>query len=503
MHATCRLADGRIIDSTIRREPLRLRVGDINAILPDISASLIGMREGEEKTIRIPADRALNLYPGEISALFEGQDVFLTIRILQILTRNRSRALELLDAGASLQRKGEIDEAIRLYRDAIEWDPLSFQAFNNLGTALRQKGNFFEAIESYKAALRIKPDFAAAMHNLGTALRDAGEIEESIRWFRRAIRVQPDFVEAHGNLSFALLLAGNFEEGWEEYEWIWRLKQPSARLPQPRWNGEDIRGKSILLYAEQGFGDVIQFARYAPLVADRGANVIIGCQRELKRLLSSLDGIKAVIAFGERVPEFEYHCPLPSLPRIFRTTVESIPRRVPYLSVSDQLREAWRERVGRASSTYKVGLAWAGSPGHLNDLNRSCRPDLFLSISRISGLQLFSLQKDVPSRWERSRDTFPLIDLMAEVGDFSDTAALIMNLDLVISVDTAVAHLAGALGKPVWTLIPYAPDWRWMLNREDSPWYPTMRLFRQPAPGDWQSVIRCVSKELEKIVSKT
>jgi hypothetical protein len=313
--------------------------------------------------------------------------------------------------------------------------------------------------------------------------------------------VNPDFADAHWNLSFALLLAGNYEEGWQEYEWIWRLKKPMHTLPQPVWDGADIKGKRILLYAEQGFGDVIQFVRYAPMVAEKGAEVIVGCQKELKSLLKSLPGVSAVVAFGEALPHYDFQCPLPSLPRIFHTTLENMPSSVPYLHADFGSIAKWRDRLQNDTYSLNIGLTWAGSPGHLNDRNRSCPIDLFVPITRIDGVRLFSLQKDIPKQWTGSSlSEMDIIDYTGDMEDFSDTAGIIMNLDLVITVDTVVAHLAGALGKPVWTLLPYSPDWRWMLNREDSPWYPTMRLFRQPSPGDWISVISKVHYELHNVI---
>jgi hypothetical protein len=205
------------------------------------------------------------------------------------------------------------------------------------------------------------------------------------------------------------------------------------------------------------------------------------------------------VAFGELLPQFDLQCPLPSLPRIFHTTIDSIPSQVPYMNADLQSVSKWRHRLHIDNSSLNIGLVWAGSPGHLNDRKRSCPIDLFLPIARIDGLRLFSLQKEIPDRWASGSVTeMNLVDYMEEIEDFSDTAGIIMNLDLIISVDTAVAHLAGALGKPVWTLLPFAPDWRWMLNREDSPWYPTMRLFRQPSSNDWESVISKVRNELEK-----
>jgi tetratricopeptide (TPR) repeat protein len=570
VHITCRLGDGRVIDSTHGREPLYLKIGDGQIIIPELEQALIGMKPGESKTLRIPAEKTKSLYDNQILTITDSQDLFFDVKLLNILSPRQSASLEKVQAGLAYQNqgnineaiaslrdavklspelpapfyvlgsvlqqqgrideaidcykkilsispdhaethnilgsayqgKGKFDDAVACYQNAIRYDGNSFMAYNNLGAALRLQGNLDDAVASYQEALRIKPDFTAAMNNLGTALRDKGDLDEAISWYRKAIQLNPDFADAHWNLSFALLLAGDYEEGWREYEWVWKLKKPIHRLPHPVWDGADIQGKRILLYAEQGFGDVFQFVRYALMVRDRGCEVILGCQKELKSLLKSIPGVSSVVAFGEALQQFDVQCPLPSLPRIFNTTLDSIPCQIPYLHADIRTVEKWRDKLSLDNSTLNIGLAWAGSPGHLNDRNRSCPLRLFEPIARIDGLRLFSLQKEIHEMWTGDAlAKLKLIDYSRDIEDFSDTAGIIMNLDLIISVDTAVAHLAGALGKTVWTLLPFAPDWRWMLNREDSPWYPTMRLFRQPSPGDWASVISKVHDELEKIIA--
>jgi tetratricopeptide (TPR) repeat protein len=567
VHITCKLNDGRVIDSTRGREPLQVKIGDGQIIIPELEQALVGMKPGESKMLRIPAEKTRKLYNEEILSMTNQQDLIVDVYLINILSPQQTVAHEKINAGiafqnqgsineaiacfrdaiklspelpaayyilgsllqrqgqidealdlykkllvmspyhadthnilgSAFQEKGELDDAVACYRNAIQCDKNSYMAYNNLGSALRLQGNIDEAVVSYQKALQIKPDFTGAMNNLGNALRDKGDLGESMSWYRNAIQLTPEFADAHWNLSFALLLAGQFEEGWKEYEWIWKLKKPQHKLPQPVWDGADSKGKRILLYAEQGFGDVIQFVRYVPMLADRGAEVILGCQKELKFLLQSIPGVSSVVAFGEPMPRFDLQCPLPSLPRFFSTTLDNIPSLVPYLHADIQSISKWRNRLQIDNSSLNIGLVWAGSPGHLNDRNRSCMPDLFLPIARMNGLRLFSLQKEIPERWASDSLTeLTLIDYTEDIEDFSDTAGIIMNLDLIISVDTAVAHLAGALGKLVWTLLPFAPDWRWMLNRDDSPWYPTMRLFRQPSPGDWASVISKVYDELEK-----
>jgi hypothetical protein len=252
-----------------------------------------------------------------------------------------------------------------------------------------------------------------------------------------------------------------------------------------------------LLYAEQGLGDTIQFIRYAPLVAQRGADVIVYCQNELTSLIKDMDGIRQVISYGDPLPVFHIHSPLLRLPLIFGTTLENIPTKTPYISVNQALIHKWKEKVKNDTSQLKIGLVWAGIPGHKNDRNRSCSLDIFSPLANIHDTTFYSLQKgDAAEQAKSPPEGLKLVDYTEEIHDFSDTAALIENLDLVISVDTAVAHLSGALNKPVWTLLPFAPDWRWLLNRNDSPWYSTMRLFRQPSHGDWVSVISSVVREL-------
>jgi tetratricopeptide (TPR) repeat protein len=399
--------------------------------------------------------------------------------------------------GSAFQEKGQLDDAVDSYRRAIQFNPDSFLAHNNLGTALRLQGNLDEAVRYYQKALELNPAFSEALNNLGNTLRDKGMLDEAISCYRKAIQMRHDFADAHWNLAFALLLSGGFKEGWHEYEWRWKLKEPEQTLPQPLWTGYDIAGKTILLYAEQGMGDTVQFIRYVQMVSARGAKVIVGCQKELKSLLKNVSGVYQVVAYGESLPHFDVRCPLLSLPGLFNTSLDNIPSTVPYIRVEDRITEQWKGRLHKDFSKLNVGLVWAGSPGHLNDRNRSCPLDLFVLIAGIDDISFFNLQKEMPAQWGNSSVTeMKLIDYTGEIEDFSDTAGIIMNLDLVISVDTAVAHLAGALGKRVWTLLPFAPDWRWMLNRDDSPWYPTMKLFRQPSPGDWRTVIDHVREQL-------
>jgi Flp pilus assembly protein TadD len=400
--------------------------------------------------------------------------------------------------GNALNDHKLLDEAIAAYQRAIQLRPDYAEACGNLGLALTVAGRFQEAIAACRRAVRIKDNDADAHWHLGDALRGAGLGAEAIAEYRRAIALQPDFAEAHLNLSLTLLLRGDFQQGWPEFEWRQKTRTHSMSLnfSQPRWNGQGLEGKTILLHAEQGFGDTIQFVRYAPLVAGRGGRVILLCPHDLVRLLDGFAGLQQVIAGGAALPRFDVHCPLLSLPQAMGTDcLAAIPADVPYLRPPSDDQAAWKARFPADDAKLKIGLAWAGQPGHLNDRNRSLPLARFDGLSSVEGVQFYSLQKGDAAR-QTASSKLPLVDWTSELRDFADTAALIANLDLIISVDTAVAHLAGAMGKPTWVLLPLAPDWRWMMDRDDSPWYPTMRLFRQRRMGDWADVIASMAAQL-------
>jgi tetratricopeptide (TPR) repeat protein len=424
---------------------------------------------------------------------------------------NPSLALAYCNLGSALEEKGRLDHAMAYFQKAIELNPSLALAYCNLGAAFHQKGQFDEAVAYSQKAIELNPSFASAYCNLAIALQEKGQIYEAITHFQKAIVLNPNLEDAHYNMSLALLLSGNFKQGWKEYEWRWRRKdfcscnsfhQPD-NFSQPCLNGTDFSGLSILIYAEQGFGDTIQFIRYAPLLAQRGAKVIFACQKELASLLQNSEGVDHMQVMGEPLPEFDMHCPLLSLPLVFDTTLENIPSKVPYVHVESISLQKWKAKVHDDDARLKIGLVWAGRPEHKNDRNRSCRLDIFSPLAEIADISFYSLQKGEAAQQAKNPPAgMTLIDYTEEINDFADTAALIENLDLIVSVDTSVVHLAGALGKPVWTLLPFVPDWRWMLNREDSPWYPTMRLFRQPSPGDWDSVITRISKELKLYINR-
>jgi Flp pilus assembly protein TadD len=424
--------------------------------------------------------------------------------------------------GVALTQMGKPDEAIAAYRAALRLRPDFFEVRVNLGTVLGGAGRSDEAIAEFSEASRLRPDVAEIHVNLSNALRDSwlidraiaesekalaikpslaeahlclgaalackGEFARAIAVYRDAIRIRPDFPAAHLNLALAELVTGNLQQGWPEYEWRQSCSaalQP-RRFSQPAWNGDHLGGKTILLYAEQGFGDAIHFIRYAPMVAKLGGKVLLECQPALVRLFQNVPGIERIVAVEQTLGHFDLHCALPSLPLMFGTTLDSIPAAIPYLAAEPQAAEAWRTRIDRSGKHLHVGLAWAGSAENRNDRNRSIPLTKFSPLNSPDRIQFHSLQITPPP----AKSGISVTDWSAHLKDFADTAALIANLDLVISVDTAVAHLVGAMGKKVWLLLPFPPDWRWLLDRTGSPWYPTIRLFRQETPGDWDSVIR-------------
>jgi len=419
---------------------------------------------------------------------------------------NPALAVAYFNLGVALQDKRQLDEAINFYKKALQINPDLDGAYNNIGDILAGKGHFDEAITYFQKAIALNPNLTGAYYNLGNIFKDKGQPEEAISFYQKALQIDPNYAEAHFNMAFALLLSGSFIQGWKEYEWRWKSKEHYEQnllqhLSQPLWDGSDISGKTILIHTEQGYGDAIQFIRYAPLLARQVVKVLILCPKELISLFQNVEGIHQVIGGGEYLPSFDIHCPLLSLPLKFNTTLDTIPAEIPYIKVDTALLQKWKDKVKDDTSKFRVGLSWAGRPTHKDNSNRSFPLETFAPLAQSNGVIFYSLQKGKGSEQANNPPVgMRLIDYTNKIQDFSDTAALIENLDLVISVDTAVAHLAGAMGKPVWTLLPFAPDWRWMLNREDSPWYPTMRLFRQPSPGDWKSVINNVRKELEVFI---
>jgi tetratricopeptide (TPR) repeat protein len=383
------------------------------------------------------------------------------------------------------------EEALTSIDYALSISPDSAELFNNKGNALKALGRLDEALAHYDRATALKPDYVQAYSNRGSCLDDMGRYGEALSSYKDALALQPDHPDAHWNTAITSLRAGDLKTGWIESEWRWKTSSFQVRhrhFKQPLWLGaEPVDGKVLLLYNEQGLGDALQFCRYIPLVAARGARVVLEIDGPLKELLSGLTGVSHCISKGETLPDFDFHCPLTSLPLAFETTLDTIPSAVPYLSVDAHAID-WRMRL-HSQNLPRIGLVWSGNPDHRNDHNRSMPLETLLPLLDVEA-QFVSLQKIVrPSDEAVLRERSDVLHLGPELQSFSDTAALIEQLDLVISVDTSVAHLAGALGRPVWILLPYIPDWRWLLERDDSPWYPTARLFRQSQTRKWGSVV--------------
>jgi tetratricopeptide (TPR) repeat protein len=388
-------------------------------------------------------------------------------------------------------------EAVARFESALALRPDYADAHSNLGIAYHALDRYEEALASYARALALRGDHADAHNNLGLALRDMNRHAEAIACFERAQAVKPDMVDAQVNESLARLALGDFEAGWKKYQWR-RLTTGFHRRksPRPLWLGDwDLAGQIILLHGEQGLGDTLQFARYVPLVAQLGAQIILAVQRPLAPLLTGLAGVAIVRAQGDAVPPYDCYCPLPSLPLAFGTTVDTIPAEIPYIGVPADRAEKLRpvmEAIGRP----RIGLMWAGNLAHPNHRRWIALRHL-LPLTQMRDLHFVALQRELPEGDAPLLESAQVSTFLGErQADLADTAALIAGLDLVITVDTAIAHLAGALGKPVWVLLPFSADWRWLRHRDDSPWYPTARLFRQPALGDWAGAVAQVRNAL-------
>ncbi|QZZ21194.1 tetratricopeptide repeat protein [Leptothermofonsia sichuanensis E412] len=421
----------------------------------------------------------------------------------QVLQQEPNFADAWCNLGSALREQGNPEAAIAHYRRAITLNPDHADAQYNLGTVLQEQDQLEEALIHCQRAVALKPDFADAYYSLGFVQRRLAHLEAAIASYRRAVQLAPWYPEAHKNLGHALLLQGDLKNGFAEYEWRWRQKNWAPRpFSQPLWDGSSLEGKTILLHAEQGMGDTIQFIRYAPLVKARGGNVLVECQPLLRRLLETAPGIDHLIVQGSPLPPFDTHAPLLSLPHILGTTLDTIPASIPYLASPPFPPTSHFSLLTPPSLPLplKIGIVWAGNPDHKNNRYRSCKLEHFQSLINLPGVHFYSLQKGDGAAELQANPNLPIEDMSGRLEDFADTAAAIAQFDLIISVDTAVAHLAGALGKPVWLLLSYSPDWRWMLERQDSPWYPTMRLFRQNQPGDWQSVFEQVEVALRQKV---
>lgn len=399
-----------------------------------------------------------------------------------------------------LKDLGQMDAALAHYNQAIALKPDFAEAHYNRGVVLGELTQLDAALASYDRAIELRPDYIEAYVNRGSVLQALKQLDAAVRSYDRALALKPDYAEAHWNKGLALLLMGNLHDGWKKYEWRWVSegagKADKRVFAEPLWSGtEPLAGKTILLHAEQGLGDTLQFCRYARRVKNLGARVILEVPAPLYRLLETIEGPDQVLARGSALPAFDYQCPLLSLPLAFKTDLISIPAPRRYIGSDPRKVAQWQEKLG-ARTKPRVGLVWSGSMMLKNDNRSLALADLTTLLS--PDYEFVSLQKEVRDADKAALQAHPAIRHFGEaLEDFADTAALCELMDVVISVDTSVAHLAGAMGKAVWILLPFVPDWRWLLDRDDSVWYPTARLFRQPVIGDWASGVARVRAELE------
>ena len=435
-----------------------------------------------------------------------------------------------------LRQRNDAAGALAFYDRIVALDPKGPMAHNNAGLVLRNLGRFDEAEAAFKRALALKPDdpgvrfnvlmmrrddsgLAEAiaccrgsleqspdnvdvLTNLAVVLLQVGDYDQALAHFERAARLKPNNYSTRANMSLLLLMLGEYERGWSEYEHRWDLFEVTKpKFAQPLWQGEQLNGRTILLHHEQGLGDTIQCLRYVPMVAARGGRVVLRLERTLVRLAASLAENIVISPPRAPLPAFDVWSPLLSLPRLFGTRVETIPANVPYLGVRPPIIERWRRRLDGVAGL-RVGLVWGGSPRHLNDFRRSVDLARLRPILDVPGVSFVSLQVGPRAADLAALPTGAMVDLSAELTDFSETAGAMMNLDLIIAVDTAVVHLAGSLARPTWVMMPFTPDWRWMIGREDNSWYPTLRLYRQSAPSDWDGVIARVAADLAALAAQ-
>jgi tetratricopeptide (TPR) repeat protein len=397
------------------------------------------------------------------------------------------------------REEGRLDEALDCCRRALALHPRVADGHNNLGNIYHAQHRLEEAACCYQRALDLQPNHASAHYNLGNAWQELDKLELAEASYRQALRYKPDHAKAHCNLGTVHLLRGEFELGWQEYEWRFRCPDFATRsFQQPAWDGTALHGRTILLYAEQGIGDTLQFARYAPLVKERVGIVLLECQAELVPVLEGWAGVDHVFAQGAELPQFDNQAALLSLPRLLQTRLATVPAPLPRFAANGERIEHWRRELADLSG-FKVGICWQGNPSHRRDWQRSVALKQFAPLARVRGVRLLSMQKGAGAEQLGTHGTdLKIVDLGNRLASWADTAAVLTQLDLLVSVDTAVVHLAGALGRPAWVALPNAPDWRWLLGREDSPWYPSLRLFRLEHPGGWEPVFKRMANTLEQ-----
>ena len=451
-------------------------------------------------------DRAVAAQPALAEAHSNRGNVLRDLKRHEEAVASYDRALALRDNyPEALSNRGNVlnalkryDQALASYDRALALRPDHAEAWCNRGATLNELGRYEEALASYGRALALRPDYPEALCNRGATLTEVKRYDEAVVDYDRAHALRPDMPELHWNQATLRLLTGDFARGWSEYEWRWKrenLARTRRDFPQPVWRGEDIAGKSILLHSEQGFGDTIQFCRYVPLVAGRGCRVILEVEKPLRRLMATLEGGAEIVSKGDPLPPFDLHCPLLSLPLAFETRLDSIPWPGPYLSARVDDMAAWNAWLVPHRRP-RIGLVWSGNYAHHRDAERSVPLDVLFPLLDIEA-SFVSVQKEIrPADTAALAGRRDILDVGPALDDFATTAALLAQLDLLIAVDTSVAHLAGALGRPVWLMLTHIPDWRWLLDRDSSPWYPGARLFRQDETRTWSPVVGCIRAAL-------
>jgi tetratricopeptide (TPR) repeat protein len=458
-------------------------------------------------------DKALALRPGDANALQSRGNALLALGRPQealacfdeVLARNPRHGEARLNRGSALAGLGRTAPALADFDTALALMPGHPAALYNRGNALAALGRYDEALAAFDRALAAAPGHGNAWNNRGRALQALGRHAEAVASFDKAIELHKDNADAHFNRALSLLTLGDLARGFEQYEWRWQrsgMRDTRRGYGKPLWLGEyPLARKTILLHAEQGLGDTIQFARYAPRLARAGATVVLEVQPELKNLLAGVEGVASCHARGDQLPAYDVHCPLGSLPLAFKTEPASIPADIPYLRADQGRLAQWRARIDDLPGK-RITIAWAGNASHANDRNRSIDLKLLEPLLALEGTSFLSIQREL-----RGDDAETLARLSnvrhlgGEFADMADTAAIAALTDLTISVDTSVVHLAGALGRPVWVMLPFAPDWRWTLSGGNCPWYPQARLFRQPALGDWPGAIAALRAELARFAA--
>jgi tetratricopeptide (TPR) repeat protein len=451
-------------------------------------------------TLQAPAPEALE----HIRQLIQSKQLAEADRVCRQVFRTGPDDVEiLLSLAAFATQNGEDQRATLLLEQGVATGQAGPGLYTFLCNLYRHDGRLEEALEMGRRALKLPGIAEGAPFHLALVHRDLHDFDEAAHYLLQALALDSNYADARLELAHLLLRKGDFEAGWIEYEWRFAVENMRGVLPKlnvPQWNGMRLPKDRILLIADQGYGDTIQFARYIPRVRERAEEILVACSQETLPLISTIPGVKECFVDWDDVPSYGVYCTLSGLPRIFETKRDSIPAGVPYLKVDPAKVKRWSDRLMAAvgNRLLRVGVVWAGRPGHPDDRRRSLRWTQLLPLTRLKGVALISLQKQIPTR---DRPAFPggssVLDLSAELRDFGDTAAVIENLDLIVTVDSSVAHLSGALAKPVWVMLPWLPDWRWMLDRDDSPWYPTLRLVRQHRLGDWSEVIARVTRGVE------